>query len=73
MTLANPDRGPEMNERPVPDILDEWRQLELERDRAETAEARIRLDRRVAMLTVEYRDAMDAQHREAEAAVAIES
>ena len=60
-----------MNERPVPDILDEWRLIELERDRADTAEARIRLDRRVAMLTGEYREAMDAaQHREAEPAVA---
>ena len=62
-----------MNERPVPDILDEWRELERERDRAETPEARIRLERRVAMLTVEYREAMDVQHRAAEQAAAADA
>ena len=56
-----------MSDRPVPEILEEWRGLERELYGCSSGEARIDLDRRIAAVQDEYRAALEHQDADARA------
>jgi hypothetical protein len=53
-----------MTHRPLRTILAEWRTLDRQRDAMKTATDRIELDRALAALTAEYREAQAAPQTE---------